>query len=255
MKNRTSYLLIIMAITCLILSGGCATTNTAEEDAQNPTTISEEEPKNAEVSEFILGAGDTIEITVYKHDELKKNIQIDSSGIITYPLVGDIQTSGLSILRLRDKIRDGLTKYINNPQVSVGITAIKNQKVIVLGEVSKPGYFQIESSLSALDAISQAGGFTLDGKQKSVILIRGGINKPGLVRLDLEKALKQGDLTQNVMLQRGDIIYVPRTYIADVNRFFSHLATIISPLLSLESGYFIGQQIENNSSGATVPVR
>lgn len=255
MKNRTSYLSNIMVITCLILSGGCATTNTVTEDVKNSAAVSEEAPDKVEVTEFILGAGDTIEITVYRHEDLKKNIQINSSGIITYPLIGDIQASGLSLLRLRDNIRDGLTKYINNPQVSVGITAIKNQKVIVLGEVSKPGYFQIETSLSALDAISQAGGFTLDGKQKSVLLIRGGTNKPGLIKLDLEKALKQGDLTQNVMLQRGDIIYVPRTYIADVNRFFTHLSTIIGPLLSLEHGYYIGQQIENNNSDATIPVR
>ena len=81
------------------------------------------------------------------------------------------------------------------------------------------------------------------------------MKKPELMNLNLDKALKEGDLTQNVALQRGDIIYVPRTTIADVNRFFSHLSTIISPLLQLESGYYIGQQIESSGGGASVPAR
>ncbi|MBI5049580.1 MAG: polysaccharide export protein [Nitrospirae bacterium] len=243
----------ITAIVCLVLSSSCATTKTASKTEGE--SVQDETPKEIKITEFILGAGDTVEISVYRHDDLKKTAKIDISGIISYPLVGDIKAAGLGILQFRDKIRDGLSKYIVDPQVSIGLTTIQSQKVIVLGEVKNPGFFQIETSLTALEAISQAGGFTLDGKKKSVLLIRGGMNKPQLITLNLEKALTEGDLTQNVMLQRSDIIYVPRTFISNVDRFFGHLSTIISPLLSLESGYYIGQQIERQGGGASVPAR
>ncbi|MBI3752908.1 MAG: polysaccharide export protein [Deltaproteobacteria bacterium] len=209
----------------------------------------------ARVSEFILGSGDKVEILVYRNDDLKRDVQIDPSGNIMYPLVGDIKAAGLSIFQLRDKIRDGLAKYIVDPQVTVGVVSTQSQKIIVLGEVKTPGFFQAESSITALEAISRAGGFTLDGKKQSVLLIRGGMKKPELIPLNLEKALKEGDLTQNIILQRGDIVYVPRTFISNVDRFFTHLSTIISPLLQLESGYYIGERIGVTGGGTSIPVK
>lgn len=203
------------------------------------------------VSEFILGPGDRVEIIVYRNDNLNRTVKIDTSGKIIYPLTGDIQASGLSIFQLRDKIRDGLSRYIVNPQVSIGVTSVQSQKIIVLGEVKNPGFFQAETSMTILDAISQAGGVTSYGKQKSVLVIRGGMKKPELMRVDLEKALEKGDLTQNIMLQRGDIVYVPRTAIANVERFFGHISALISPIVTMESGYFIGQQISEGGKTGT----
>ena len=240
---------------CLILLTGCAATKAASTTAQDVPQAPEETPNEIKITEFILGAGDTIEISVYRHDDLKKTAKIDVSGIISYPLIGDIQAAGISIFQLRDKIRDGLSKYIVNPQVSVNVTSVQSQKVIVLGEVKNPGIFSLDRPMSALEAMSNAGGFTLDGKQNSILLIRGGMKKPELITLNLAKALNEGDLTQNVMLQRNDIIYVPRTFISNVDRFFAHLSAIISPLLSLESGYYIGQQIERQGGGASVPAK
>jgi polysaccharide export outer membrane protein len=243
----------MIVIVCLILLGGCVTTGTKLKSVTDASAVSEEVPKEVKITEFILGPGDEIEITVYRHDDLKKTIQISPSGMITYPLVGDIQVAGLSIFQLRDKIRDGLSKYIINPQVSIAVTAVQSQKVIVLGEVNSPGLFSLEGPMTVLEAMSQAGGFTVDAKQKSVLLIRGGLENPKLVKLNLKDALKKGDLTQNIYLQNGDIIYVPATFIANVSRFFDHLSKIISPIVSMESGYFIGQQIESGGRAVVVP--
>ena len=240
---------------CLILLTGCAATKATSTTAQDVPQAPEETPKEIKITEFILGAGDTIKISVYRQDDLERSILIDPSGIITYPLIGDIQAAGISIFQLRDKIRDGLSKYIVDPQVSVGVTTIQSQKVIVLGEIENPGLFSLDSPMTALEAMSRAGGFTNDAKQKSILLIRGGLKKPELLTLNLEKALKEGELEHNIILQNGDIIYVPRTFISNVDRFFTHLSTIISPLLSLESGYFIGQQIERGAGSASVTTK
>jgi len=263
MGNLDSRMQAVILFISLIILFGCSTANTISKDslgqAKEQSVVEEKgaeggQENEAKITEFILGPGDRLEIAVYRNDDLKRTIQIDPSGKIMYPLVGDIQAGGLSIFQLRDKVRDGLVKYVVEPQVTVGVVSTQNQKVIVLGEVKNPGFFQAESSVTAIEAISRAGGFTLDGKKKSVLLIRGGMKKPELMSLDLEKALTEGDLTQNIALQRGDIIYVPRTTIANVNRFFTHLSTIISPLLQLETGYYIGQQIETHGGQIVVPV-
>lgn len=245
--------LIPLILFWVVFSNGYATAGTASADnAKADATITDGLPKEIKVTEFILGPGDTIEISVYRNDDLKKTVKIDVSGIISYPLVGDIKAAGLGILQFRDKIRDGLSKYIVNPQVSVNVTSGQSQKVIVLGEVNKPGIFSLDSAMTALEAMSKSGGFTIDAKLKSILLIRGGLKKPELVTLNLETALNEGDFAQNVYLQNGDIIYVPAATIANVSRFFDYLARIISPLLSLESGYFTGQQIEGSRGSAAV---
>ena len=215
--------------------------------------------------------GDEINITVYRNDELNRKLIIPPDEFIFFPIVGEINTKGKSLRDLREIITKGLVSQIRSPQVSVDITKLESQKripdpqvsvsvvsysgqkVFVLGEVKNPGVFLTDGQVRIIDVISQAGGVTLDGRSENVLLIRGGLNSPELITVDLKKIFKEGDIAQNVRLQRGDIIYVPRTTISNVDRFFTHLSTIISPLLNLESGYFIGQQIERGSGTATVP--
>ncbi len=244
--NRLKGLLLLIVSFFFVFQGCISFSYSGIEEAEKEIV-----PK---APEFILGPGDRVEIVVYRYDNLTRVTQIDLSGRIMFPLIGDIQAAGLSIFKLRDKIREGLSRYMIDPQISIGIVSIQSQKIIVLGEVNNPGFFQAENYMTVLEVISRAGGFTADGKQNSVLLIRGGMQKPQLMKLNLQNVLSKGDLTQNIALQRSDIIYVPRTVISNVNRFFATLSNIISPIVSLESGYFIGQQIEGSrGSASTTP--
>ncbi|MEW6416553.1 MAG: polysaccharide biosynthesis/export family protein [Nitrospirota bacterium] len=255
MKVKIPFFLIVMISLafCFIIISGCATTNINPEiSKESASPVSGEAIREIKITEFILGPGDKVEISVYRHDDLKRTIQIDTSGKITYPLVGDIQASGLSIFQLRDRVREKLSKYIVDPDVSVGVMAVQSQKVVVLGEVKNPGLFSLEAPMNALEAISRAGGPTSDAKQGNVLLIRGGVKNPELITLDIGSILSGHDMAQNVYLQNGDIIYVPATFIANVSRFFEHLSKIISPIVSMEAGYYIGQQIEKG--GATTAI-
>lgn len=255
-KNVSISRLSVLVFSFFVLLNGCATTgSTSKVIEEGVSPVSDEVPKEVKVTEFILGPGDKIEIIVYRNDDLKRTVQIDTSGKITYPLVGDIQAGGMSIFQLRDRIRDGLSKYIINPQVSVGVTAVQSQKVVVLGEVNKPGLFTLDSPLTALEAISKAGGFTPDAKQKSVLLIRGGLKNPELITLNIGRVFNKNDMAQNVSLQNGDIIYVPAIFIANVSRFFEHLSKIISPIVSMEAGYFLGQQIEGGQGTPAISAK
>lgn len=218
----------IMILIAFALLGGCSTVGTTTKIDEEPP-LSDEFKGEIKITEFILGVGDKIEIVVYRHDSLKRTVQIDNSGKITYPLVGDIKANGLSIFQLRDRIRDGLAEYIVDPQVSVGIVSIQSQKVYVIGEVTKAGVFSLDTPKSVIEAIAQAGGFTKDAKDESVIVIRGNRDKPQLIKLDLKGTLK-GDTAQNIQLKGGDVVYVPATLIADVSRFANYLWSILTPI-------------------------
>jgi polysaccharide export outer membrane protein len=196
---------------------------------QNDTPSEPQEIPPIEISQYILGFGDELEISMFRHDDMTKKVRILPDGKIYYPLVGEIKAEGLSVNQLRDNLREGLLKYYVDPQVSVIVTSIGSQKVFVLGEVNKPGAFQLDKPKTVIEAISEAEGFTQDAKLRNVLLIRGGpLNpNPNYTVLDLEKTLKERDMTQNASLRQGDIIYVPATEIADVARFFDHIWTII----------------------------
>lgn len=215
--------------------------------------------------------GDEISITVYQHNELSRKLIIPPDGYFFFPLVGEIDTKGRNPREIRIIISKGLDEFIVDPQVAVDIVNLSNPKMIVapevgievvefgghkvfvLGEVKRPGVYLADGNMRIIEAILLASGLTLDAKQKSVLLIRGGIDKrnPKLIVVNLKKAFEEGDANQNILVQQGDIIYVPRTFISDVNRFFSHLSTIISPILQLETGYFVGQQIHERHRGGT----
>lgn len=255
--RRSNFLYTGIAISALlILVSGCISTGKNVKNISELPAESEEQPKELKITEFILGVGDTIEVSVYRHNDLKKSIKINSTGMITYPLIGDIRASGIGILQFRDNIRDRLSKYIINPQVSVTLMSIQSRKYSVLGEVNRPGVFSLENPVNILEATAKAEGFTNDAKLKTILLIRRGVSEPELYAINLEKVMEGGDFTQNIDLHNGDIIYVPATYIANVSRYFSHISKIIAPLTALENAYYIGQQIEGTNTAATsIPAR
>lgn len=239
MKFKSFYIVQAFIIVILILSG-CATTK-PDTNVIQPT--SEEISKEIRLTEFILGPGDVVEITVYRYDDLKRTIPIDTSGKISYPLIGDIQAGGLSIFQLRDNIRDGLLEYFKDPQVSVSIKSVQSQKVYVLGEVVRPGVFAFDTPMSAIEAISSAGGFTKDAKDNSVMVIRGNRDNPQLIKLDLENALKKGNVAQNIQLQKSDIVFVPATFIADASKFAVYLRNLLWPVLLFEESIIRGKDV------------
>jgi polysaccharide export outer membrane protein len=239
MKRIFICLTFLLTLSCSAIQ---KPTETKENAGITPSDTNQE--KEIVVSEFILGVGDEVELTVYRHDDLNKKVRIPPEGKNTFPLIGDVQTKGVSIHQLREKIKDALSVYIVDPQVSLEITSFKGQKIFILGEVHNPGVYQIDTPTTIIEAIAKAGGYTIDGKYNSVMLIRGGLEKPELKRLDLKKTFASGDMSQNIFLKSGDVVYVPRTFISNVDRFFKHFENIVRPLVFMEQGILLGKRID-----------
>ena len=208
--------------------------------------------------------GDKISIKVFRNEEYNREIIIPSDSFIFFPQVGEIHLENKSLRELRRQISKKLAQYVKepqvmidilslsspsmiiDPQVSIEVTGFGGRKIYVLGEIRQPGVFHTDGQTDIVEALSLAGGLTRDANPESILLIRAqGRNKiPDLQLFDFDKVISEGNFEQNTTLLPGDIVYVPTSFIADVDRFFVHLKTIISPLVDLETGYWIGQNIE-----------
>lgn len=176
--------------------------------------------------EYIIGADDVLQISVWQNPDLTQEAIVRPDGRISFPLIGDIQAAGQTVPELDTDVTERLKEYIKYPEVSISIKKIGGQKVIVLGEINSPGVYSVSGAKTILEAIALAGGFTRDAVASSVILVRGGFANPKPQRMNLTKALN-GDLRLNVVLQSEDIVFVPKKFIADLNYFLNQ---ILEPL-------------------------
>ena len=164
-----------------------------------------------------LGPGDVVKISVYGNADLLTETKVSEAGSVTFPLVGDVQVSGLSTTQAEKKIAGLLEKggFIAKPQVNILVTLLQSLQVSVLGQVNHPGRFPIDVTRSLADVLALAGGISPDGGDKA-ILMRNQDGKTTKTVVDLVDMAYSGDLGKNIELQSNDIIFVdraPRFYI------------------------------------------
>jgi polysaccharide biosynthesis/export protein len=164
---------------------------------------------------FLLGPEDELEITVWKNLELSRITAIRPDGLISMPLIGDIQAAGLTADALAQRITEHLKQYFaTTPAVSVSVKTINSYSVFVLGEVAKPGKYQLKSYTTVLQAISLAGGFTQYASKNKLQIVRV-IENTDHIRQEVRIPLRYDDLVTgrgevgNIVLASGDIVVVP----------------------------------------------
>jgi len=236
------YWQIIMVLMCLLIIS-CSANKTVR-DGNEAKKVVENQTEISSLSPFVLGSGDKISISIWRNDNLNRNIQIDPSGYIYIPLAGEIKAAGLTIAQLRKEIASQLSKCIINPQVDINVTSITSQRVYVLGEVKRPGAFTLNRRIMAFEAISQAGGFTSDANEGKVLLLRDENSAPKVCALNLDiRKIVNNKAYENIFLKSGDILYVPPSFIANFERFMIRLNNILNPLLSIERGAVLWPQL------------
>ena len=226
---------------------------------QNPhITGLVQEPPQAGTAGYILGAGDVLRVNVYDHPDLSQEVTLDADGSFQYPLIGHVQTAGLTGRQVEDLIAKRLaTGYLVSPQVAVTVTQYKSQRVYVMGAVKTPGPYPLQHQATLLEMLSAAGGPTPDAGFE-VLLVRATDNQTmasgnraassapagqPLVRVQLEQLLA-GGVPQRVPLQHGDVIYVPASAFIYVtgeiqhpNRYRLERDTTVFKAITLAGGF------------------
>jgi polysaccharide export outer membrane protein len=138
-------------------------------------------------TDFRLGPGDVIDVSVYQEKELSTTVPVRPDGKISIPLVGEITASGKTAIDLQREVAQKYAQYIAQPAVTVVVKEVNSPKVSVLGEVKNPGVYKIKERATVLDAIAMAGGLTEYAKKSKITVIRvdgGGGQKHMKFNLD-----------------------------------------------------------------------
>ena len=178
---------------------------------QPPDYPYEKEP-DPRKAEYVIGVSDVLRITVWKNNELDTQIAVRPDGTITMNLVGDIKADGLTPTELRDRLRKRLRAYIKEDEavVTVAVTTVASYFVTVAGNVTAPGRYTSTSYLTVADAVALAGGPNRFASPDETLILRRGKN--GVVRripVNYEQIRRGEYLQQNLVLMRGDQVFVP----------------------------------------------
>jgi polysaccharide export outer membrane protein len=160
--------------------------------------------------EYHIGPEDILQVFVWKNDTLSRVVPVRPDGHISLPLLGEVRAQGFTPAQLRDQLTQRYTEYMPAPEVSVIVVEVRSFKVSVMGEVQKPGRFDLKSATTALDAIAMAGGFSPFASRSRVVILRPTASN-GMTRIpfNYNRAVANGGESENLWLRPGDIVLVP----------------------------------------------
>lgn len=158
---------------------------------------------------YKIQAGDILEISVWKEDDLHKQVLVRPDGGLSYPLVGNVDAAGKSVAELQELITEGLTKYIPEPVVTVSTQQLNGNKIYVIGKVARPGEFVANRYMDVVQALSVAGGMTPYAAANKIKVLRRENGQLIAIPFRYGDIEKGEDLEQNIVLQSGDVVLVP----------------------------------------------
>ena len=162
-----------------------------------------------QLSNYLLTPNDLIEVRVFQEDDLTSKLRVSKDSTITFPLIGQLKVGGKSPQEAASLIRDSLTKYLINPQVTLTVIAYSKRRFTVLGQVNRPGAYDMpdRESLALLQAIGMAGGYTRLAAPSKITLKRTVSGKESIFKLNAKTMASEGSSTA-FDVQPGDVITV-----------------------------------------------
>lgn len=165
--------------------------------------------------DYVIGAGDSLEIFVWGNQELSTTVTVRPDGKITTRLVEDIPASGRTSTELAREVEAAYSKYVKSPVVSVIVNrfvGIPTQQVRVVGEASKPLNVPYDKNMTLLDLMIQVGGLSDFANGNSTVLVRNFGGEQSVYKLRVEDLIRDGDISANVPMLPGDIVIIPEAW-------------------------------------------
>jgi len=195
---------LLIGLTIIV---GCAS------DIPSVKTLAQHERSNPSFSKddasYLIGPGDLLSIDVWKEQELSRQVSVRLDGKISLPLVNDVQAAGLTSTELRNQLTEKYKDFVDVPEVSVTVLESRSKRIYLLGRVARPGEYPMQKNMTVVQAISLAGGLAEWADSSDVKLIRKIKGTEKTFRVDYDAIVSGEDLSQNVLLQPDDTIFVP----------------------------------------------
>jgi polysaccharide export outer membrane protein len=160
-------------------------------------------------NEYRIGPEDVLQISVWKNEAISRTVPVRPDGKVTLPLLNDIEAAGLTPMQFRDLLIEKLAEYMPSPEVSVIVLDPRSFKVSVMGEVPKPGRYELRSRTTVLDMIALAGGLNQFAARTKIFVLRPDGTVQKRLPFNYNKAVTAGGEQENFYLQSGDIVVVP----------------------------------------------
>ena len=178
------------------------------QDWAQPVPSSQDVPR-ATLADYSLSPGDLVEVKVFQEDDLASTLRISDQGTITFPLIGVVRIGGMTAQAASQVIRTALRRYLVNPQVNVNVTEYSKRRFTVLGQVQKPGAYEMpdRDAITLLQAIGIAGGYTPIADPSKIVLKRAGSGGDQVIKIDASRMVKDNSVVAMQVLP-GDVISV-----------------------------------------------
>ena len=193
-------------------------------------------------TDYIMCPGDVLQVVVYGHEDLSTPANASNSspyvvrpdGKVSFPLIGDVDVTGKTVAQFREELANRFSQYLVTPSISVNVMRLGTTRVYVLGEIKRPGLYELEKSHKVIDALAKAEGFTEKSGKKNVFLVRAGSTE--VEKLNINNFLTKGDQKGNVVLNEGDCLYLTS----------NHKILFSKDLMPFLTGAYYIQEIKNN---------
>jgi polysaccharide biosynthesis/export protein len=170
-----------------------------------PNSVGPDTPPAAvDLKAYVVGPEDVLYVSVFNEAQLTRAVSVRPDGKITMPLIGDMQAAGLTPERLNAQMKQALSTFINNPDVTITVAQVNSKRYTVTGGVMRPGLYPLVLPTKVFDALSSSG-FRDFANMRKIVIIRGDQR----IKFNYKDVLHGKHLDQNIFLEPGDTIYVP----------------------------------------------
>jgi len=164
------------------------------------------------VPEYRLNPGDVVRISVWREEELLREARIQPDGTVSYPLVGSVPAADRTPGEVADTITDELEEFIPDAVVTVELLEAQGYRVYVIGEVNRPGEYQLSQPITVLQALSIAGGLTPFAGTGGIRILRTQADEQMSIAFDYDAVAADGEMQKNIFLEAGDTVIVPGSF-------------------------------------------
>jgi polysaccharide export outer membrane protein len=163
--------------------------------------------ESCRIEKYVIGPGDVLHISVWKDASLERIDTVRPDGMISFPLINEVQAAGLTPMQLQKTVSDRLRQYMSDPEVSVVVQEVHSFAVSVLGEVKTPGRYELKDDATVLDVLAQAGGLSEFASPSKIVILRDEDGTKRRIMFDYNTAVYGTE--QPFYVRPGDIITVP----------------------------------------------
>ena len=158
---------------------------------------------------YLIGAGDVLDISVWKDEAQTKTVAVLPDGTISFPLIGQVMAEGKTVSQLKEEIRQKVSQFVPDPVLTVIVHQVNSMQIYVIGRVNNPGRFLLSTNVNVLQALTMAGGLNPFAKREKITVMREELGDTTIFKFNYDEVATGENLQQNIRLRRGDVVVVP----------------------------------------------